>query len=322
MINVGIIGLGHIATHQIAALERSDKFQLLAGCDPDRSRHPLLGEDVAAYTSPEKLVEREDLDVVVVASPNRVHVAQGILVMSANKWLFMEKPLSRTQEEFDRFDRKRQELSGRCTMALHAAFGLELEWYCEHRNQDRIDVDDMSSFTAAFYDPYFENGQLMRRDTTSWGSWMDSGINALSVICRLINPDSLEIRNSLMKRDEETDCLQLEGHVEFGFAGPNSHGTGVIDTSWTTGRDKKVTVLSFQDGDRELVLDHSEQQVILREGERSQLLFSCSNDLPRLTNHYIGAFRDLALQMETGTDNFEYGKKLHRLVLEAEHWAD
>ena len=322
MFSVGIIGLGHVAIYHVAALERSEDFRLLAGCDPDRSRHSLLGKSVAAYTNPAELLERTDLDVVVVASPNHLHVAQGVQVMSADKWLFMEKPLAWTQDEFDRFDRKRQDLSGHCTMALHAAFGLELEWYCNHRNQHEIDVDQMNTFAARFCDPYFENGQVVRRDTTSWGSWMDSGINALSVICRLIDPDDITICKSRMTRDDETNCLELASRVDFEFTRPEAPGRGVIDTSWITGRDKKMTTLGFENSGRTLVLDHSEQQVILRDGEQDRLLFSCSNCLPRLTNHYIGAFKDLAFQMEAETDNFDYGKKLHQLVLKAEHWID
>lgn len=318
MFNVGIIGLGHVATHQIAAIERSSDFRLIAGCDFDQTRLALLDESVSAYINAEEMLQRTDLDVVVVASPNRLHVSHGLMVMAAGKWSFIEKPLAETQQEFDLFDRKRQECSGHCTLALHAAFGVEVEWF--FANYHRADVAKLTSFSAEFYDPYFNDGRVERRATSLGGSWMDSGINALSVICRLIRPDDLVIRDSRMTRIEGSECSEVSGAVEFQFPRSRDRGEGAIQTNWTTGRDQKRTILGFDGGVRSILLDHSAQEVILREQQHDQLLFACDNGLPRLTNHYVGAFRDLAVQINTGKDNFSYCRQLHRLLYQAENW--
>ena len=234
MFNVGIIGLGHVASHQIAAIERSSDFRLIAGCDPDRSRLALLAESVSAHTDAEDMLQRPDLDVVVVASPNRLHVSHGLQVMAAGKWLFMEKPLAESQQEFDLFDRKRQECAGHCTLALHAAFGVEVEWF--FGNYHEADVAKLTSFAAEFYDPYFSDGRVEQCATSLGGSWMDSGINALSVICRLISPDDLVICDSRMTRVEGSECSEVSGAVDFQFPGSRVRGDGAIQTSWTTGR--------------------------------------------------------------------------------------
>ena len=322
MFNVGIIGLGHVARYQISAINRSREFHLIAGCDPDRSRLSLLDDCVDAYTDSEEMLQRSDLDMVVVASPNPLHASHGVQVMAAGKWLFMEKPLADTQANFDLFDQKLQEYAGRCTLALHAAFGVEVEWFCGEQNRHKVDVAELSSFLAEFHDPYYDNGELQPRASSLGGSWMDSGINALSVICRLLSPDDLIICDSQMTRVKESGCTEVEGTVDFRFSRPRVHGTGVIETSWTTGRNQKLTTLGFESDDRKIILDHSAQQVILREQERDQLLFSCDSGLPRLTNHYVGAFEDLALQMNAGIDNFSYCQKLHRLLYQAENWKN
>jgi D-galactose 1-dehydrogenase len=322
MFNVGIIGLGHVAVHQMAAIEDSSDFRLIAGCDPDQSRLSLLDHSVNAYTDTEEMLKRSDLDVIVVASPNRLHVTHGLQVMAAGRWLFMEKPLAETQEEFDLFARKRREYAGNCTLALHAAFGVELEWFCRERKRQKADVDELTSFVAELYDPYFNNDQVQQRATSLGGSWMDSGINALSIICRLISPHDLVVCDSRMTRVEDSDCLEVQGTVDIRFSQPRVRGTGVIEVNWTTGRDKKQTTLGYNNGSKTIILDHSGQQVILREQGQDQLLFSCDNGLPRLTNHYVGAFRDLALQMKAGTDNFSYCQKLHRLLFQAENLSE
>ena len=235
------------------------------------------------------------------------------------KKLFMEKPLAETQAEFDRFARKRQEYAGHCTLALHAAFGQEVEWYCRERNNYKVDIAAVTSFVAEFYDPYFDNGQLRQRATSFGGSWLDSGINALSVVCRFISPYDLVFCDSRMTRVKESDDLEVQGTVDIRFSRLGGRGAGVIEVNWTTGRDKKLTTLGFDCSDRKLVLDHSAQEVMLRDQGQDQVLFSCDNGLPRLTNHYVGAFRDLASQMNAGTDNFGYCQKLHRFLYQAEN---
>jgi len=318
LFNVGIVGLGHVAAHQIAAINSSRDFRLTAGCDPDATRHAVLGRAVNAYTDFEDLLKQPDIDVVVIASPNRLHIAHGIQVMAAGKWLFMEKPLAETEEEFDEFDRARKEYSAQCTFALHAAFGQELEWYCKTND----DLDDIRSIEAEFLDPYIVGGQLEQRAASLGGSWLDSGINALSVICRLISPDDLVIRDSRLKRIDGLACAEVQGSVEFEFSRPQGPGKGSIKTSWTAGRDKKRTILGFNGGDRKILLDHSAQRVVLHDQGQDQLLYSCDNMLPRLTNHYVEAFKDLAAQMQAGKDNFSYGKKLHQFLYRVEELAD
>ena len=66
------------------------------------------------------------------------------------------------------------------------------------------------------------------------------------------------------------------------------------------------------------MLDHSAQQVLLCSSDEEQTLFSCDNGNPRLTNHYIGVFRDVAAQIDAGQDNFDYCRDLHRIVFEAQ----
>jgi hypothetical protein len=82
-----------------------------------------------------------------------------------------------------------------------------------------------------------------------------------------------------------------------------------------------MTSLGFDGGLRALILDHSEQQVIVSENGESRVVFNNDNGLPRLTNHYIGVFSDLARQMRSGKDNFAYCQQLHDLLYEAENVA-
>jgi D-galactose 1-dehydrogenase len=321
MFKVAIVGLGHVATHQIAALERSEDFELIAGCDSNAARFSALPRSARTFTELSELLKVPELDVVVIASPNRLHVPHGIEVMAADKWLLIEKPLTETSDELARFEQHREKYAARCTLALHAAFGVEVDWCHAEFAGELFDGFELNYFTAGFYDPYFDDGSLKPNAASLGGSWTDSGINALSVICRFINAENLVVRDSRMTRVGGVGCREVQGTVELEFAGHERRGSGSIDTNWTLGRNHKSTRLSDVRTDRHFILDHSAQQVVLRADDRERVVFSCDNGLPRLTNHYMGVFRDLALQMKRNEDNFRYCLELHRILHQAGAWG-
>ena len=320
MYSVGIVGLGHVARHHVAALERSRQFRLVAGCDRDPSRFGLLGDKVSRFTDIEDMLAMTGLDAVIVASPNRVHVDHGLRVLEAGKWLVMEKPLAETREEFDRFNARRKALNGKCTLALHAAFGVELEWFCQQHGMPGDAAHQLVEFRSNFYDPYFENQHLVDSARSLGGAWVDSGINALSVISRFIDPNALEIIDSRMTRVAGPKCREVQGSVDFAFNNVGLCREGSIDTNWTLGRNKKTTLIRVAGDDSRYLLDHSAQQVIRQDDGGGRVLFSCDNGLPRLTNHYVGVFDDLGRQFDTGADNFSICEPLHDLLYQAEEW--
>lgn len=312
MYTVAIVGLGHVAEHQISAIQHCKDVELIAGCDSDPARFSILDQSVATYTDIDRLLETRSLDVVIIASPNRLHVDHGIKVMESGKWLLMEKPLAETASEFSRFDGVRQALGSRCSVALHAAHGKEVEWFCEHESSPIRMVGPLVGFDARFYDPYFRDGEVLRQALSLGGSWIDSGINALSVIERLIDTDLLKVTDSRMTRIASVQCTEVQGTVDFEWESSGEFGFGSIDTNWTLGRNSKSTICRFAGDESSYRLDHSEQRVTQQRGNRTTELYANSNGLPRLTNHYIGVFRDLVSQLEEGTDNFSSGAALHR----------
>jgi D-galactose 1-dehydrogenase len=320
MLNVGIIGLGHVAEHQIAALRISRELRLIAGCDSDPSHFKLLDSSVDAYANLDEMLERPDLDVVIVATPNKLHVEHGIRVMEAGKWLVVEKPVAESQRNFDLLVDHKEKYKGHCTVALHAAFGVEVIWFHSEIMSGDLDLNRFDTFRCQFYDPYCSDGIMRPGALSLGGSWMDSGINALSVICKTMDPTSLVISDSRMMKASESQCFELEGTVDFDVSDPSFCGRGSIDTNWTIGLDRKTTRFGMSEGSQGLILDHSAQAVIRSDQGRRHVLFSCENDLPRLTNHYIGVFEDLVQQIRSGQDNIDYGQELHRLLYQAEYW--
>ena len=77
-INIAIVGLGHVAQYQIAALKYFKEFYLLAACDTNREKAKSLGKDVVFFNSIDELLSCETIDVVLISTPMREHFSMGM----------------------------------------------------------------------------------------------------------------------------------------------------------------------------------------------------------------------------------------------------
>ncbi len=103
-VRFGLIGYGAWGQHHAASIAKAEGSQLLAIAEPsDDSRaaasraHP----DATVVADYRELVQREDLDVVDVVVPNRLHHQVATAVLSSGKHLLLEKPMCLTMQECD-----------------------------------------------------------------------------------------------------------------------------------------------------------------------------------------------------------------------------
>ena len=102
-IRLGVIGVGSRGGQVINAFLEHKEVEVVAICDVDKShleqtaaRLLNLGMQVEQYGDFRKLVDRPDLDAVVVASPDHWHALHMIAACRAGKDVYVEKPLSAT----------------------------------------------------------------------------------------------------------------------------------------------------------------------------------------------------------------------------------
>lgn len=95
-IRLGIIGSGFMGQTHAAAAERLDEFELIAVAGGTRAAR--LAEAYSASLSPtvDALVERSDIDAVIVTSPHAFHSEQGLEALRHGKHCLIEKPLTTT----------------------------------------------------------------------------------------------------------------------------------------------------------------------------------------------------------------------------------
>ncbi|HEX4588825.1 MAG TPA: Gfo/Idh/MocA family oxidoreductase, partial [Gemmataceae bacterium] len=101
---VGCIGLGGMGKGDAHAASRYG--DILALCDVDRShveaaqKDPRIGKGRAdVYEDYRKLLDRNDIDVVTISTPDHWHVRIAIAALKAGKDIYCQKPLTLTIDE-------------------------------------------------------------------------------------------------------------------------------------------------------------------------------------------------------------------------------
>lgn len=114
-INLGFIGVGRMGRGLMHGFLRSGEVQVVAVCDVDLTRREeeqkkanayyaeRTGNSgysgVAAYVDFRELLARDDIDAVVIATPDHWHALLAIEAARAGKDIYCEKPLSQSVNE-------------------------------------------------------------------------------------------------------------------------------------------------------------------------------------------------------------------------------
>jgi len=100
-IRVGVIGTGAISqvVHVPIFAERED-VELLAVADADEHKAEALSRrfNVPHVTTADAMMTRDDLDAVVICTPNHLHEEMAIEALEAGKHVFVERPLATTSQ--------------------------------------------------------------------------------------------------------------------------------------------------------------------------------------------------------------------------------
>jgi len=100
---VGVIGLGSIAqVVHLPNLKQLSDVEISAVCDIDLKKAGAIADrfDVPRfYRDPANLLEREDLDAVLVLTPTHAHMALAIAALRSGKHVMVEKPIARNVKE-------------------------------------------------------------------------------------------------------------------------------------------------------------------------------------------------------------------------------
>ncbi len=133
-IRIGVIGTGGIARdYLVPALKQVSGAQLWSVCSRDRSKAEQFVAEVGAtapvlsFSNMEEFLSDKDLDAVIIATPDKLHVSQAIAAAEASKHLFVEKPLATCHSDASAI------VAACRSRNLQLAVGYHLRWHAGHR---------------------------------------------------------------------------------------------------------------------------------------------------------------------------------------------
>jgi UDP-N-acetyl-2-amino-2-deoxyglucuronate dehydrogenase len=97
MKNIALIGCGRISKNHLESIAQlSDDLKLVAVCDLIEERARAAGEKYGAawYTDYDKMLERQDIDVIAVCTPSGLHPEHGIKAARKGINVISEKPMA------------------------------------------------------------------------------------------------------------------------------------------------------------------------------------------------------------------------------------
>ncbi|NSW91290.1 MAG: Gfo/Idh/MocA family oxidoreductase [Firmicutes bacterium] len=104
-IKLGIIGCGDIATKKfINAIEQNNNVELISVCDVVKEKAERLYKQKKArsfYMDYNEMLEKEDMDAVIISTPHSYHAGPAIGAAKAGKHILLEKPMAVNIEEVD-----------------------------------------------------------------------------------------------------------------------------------------------------------------------------------------------------------------------------
>ena len=108
----GIIGFGGLGKIHYFNLVKNENVEIVALCDVEEKQFteakdtnqgkgeaPLDVSMYHLYSDAEEMLEKENLDLVVVALPTYLHAKYSIMALNKGAHVFCEKPMARTVEE-------------------------------------------------------------------------------------------------------------------------------------------------------------------------------------------------------------------------------
>jgi predicted dehydrogenase len=218
-VKIGVVGAGAIA--QLAHLPVLAKMRgttLAAVCDNDRPKARALADRFGVpdvFTDIEDLLELDELDAVVVATPNHLHEPHVLAALASGRHVLCERPLSLSSRGVERI--------------LTAASRADRTVTVANNHRFRTDVQTLSRFiqggelgkivglrAGAYHFKRPAEGWRLRRAEAGGGAFLDHGVPLLDLALWLADyPDPVRVTAHMDRARgtaavEEAMAVQLE----------------------------------------------------------------------------------------------------------------
>ena len=180
---VGIVGLGGMGVQHARAVD-SLGHCVVGGADIDPETRDQFGEEFAArtYETHEALYEGEELDAVLIATPNKFHEPTAVAALERGLDVLIEKPLAHTLESAKRIAQTEQTADGFGMVGFHNRFAPATTVFKEYQangafgDVTHVQVNYVRRRGIPGRDSWFTDPEL-----AGGGALIDIGVHAIDL---------------------------------------------------------------------------------------------------------------------------------------------
>ncbi|HLJ49207.1 MAG TPA: Gfo/Idh/MocA family oxidoreductase [Bryobacteraceae bacterium] len=147
-VQLGVIGAGERGRWDMSRFQKDPKVDVVALCDiyaQQIDKALQTAPHAATFTDHRKLLERKDIDVVLIATPDHWHAATAIDALNAGKDVYVEKPLTLTPAEGPRIVKAARVNERICQVGMQQRSGKH---YLEAK-REYFDTNKLGKITLA-----------------------------------------------------------------------------------------------------------------------------------------------------------------------------
>ena len=208
---IGIVGAGAIAQlAHLPVLSKMRGVELVSICDNDRTKARALADRFNipdAGTDIEDLLETDDLDAVVIATPNHLHEPHVLSALAAGKHVLCERPVALTARGVERI--------------LAAASRYDRKVFVGNNHRFRADVQALARFISggelgkvtgiragAFQFKRAGEGWRLRRPESGGGAFLEHGAPLLDLALWISDATEVERVSASMERGRGASAVE------------------------------------------------------------------------------------------------------------------
>lgn len=194
VLKVGIIGLGHMGQLHMLNAMRVDGVHVVAGADKsEKSRRYAERFHVKTYDDYCKLIEKEDLDAVIISLPNFLKKDGVFCAAEKGLDIFLDKPIARNLAEAEEMIGKVQKENVRMMLGVNYRY-----FPCVQKLKTRLDSGEIGDPVIATSELVL-NGPIshavvpvpvpewwLSKELAGGGALLDLGYHLIDVLCWLM----------------------------------------------------------------------------------------------------------------------------------------
>lgn len=292
-VRLGIIGLGSIGSVHVDALNSATKKDFSLTAVSDLQPQQIAGVDF--FPDYKELLQNPDIQAISINTPPNTHYQMVMDSLKAGKHVLVEKPPALTVVECEEMIQLARRKNKVLFMAFHARYHPEVDAAAEELRGKQIKEINIrySEWVLNYHDP---KGWIFDPAIAGGGVLMDSGINALSIVTKVMPNIRINVVKAEFSKPSDFQ-VETKADVEFSF-GPGEFGRLSMD--WMQKGPEIRQVIFYTDKDDQYNIDIVKNRLskngVVLSGSKSD-----SRALVDQRSEYRGVYEDFANHLSTNT---------------------